>query len=555
ERRSTVTSERDQLALTAAEGLTVLRSSQQALRDSLVVQGHGAIEVLAEGLHATGNRGFTALQGRAHADPAATATPGPVVRFIRLGPLAQDGSHRYRVLRNDTATRGRGSPRAVRNRDRGNRDLELTGSGSCTIRLRERVVEQLLLASPLQDIKVVMHGTANRLEELGSVVAVYDPEHGTGSWTGKGSRVHATFETRRGTVHGFAEEIHQPTADTLRLVGERAEVRHPDYGVLRGREIRLRRFGAAARSLDEDVELSAWQDAKLLVDHTDADSGERTKSILQADELHIEPFAVPPGVARVHQGWMPTGLDLWLDGRYLLARGNVLLDIEHHRGTEVTHGHGTGNRLVLRTDRAGRAFADGFLSGEPARFRSRGARGQPMAAAATTIRCFLRAEQQYLVLVDSPRFQPQLILDGSLGGHQSDVRTVMTCAGDIEVLPRRIAYHGPVQVRTVDHNGGEQRDGTRFDAAQLEMRRGPDGQVNYIACRDRVRFRWGEVHGTCDELVLDAQHTRLMARGVDKPAVIQLPDRQITVRQVNYNYRTRMAQCWQGSAKDLLTAR
>ena len=47
----------------------------------------------------------------------------------------------------------------------------------------------------------------------------------------------------------------------------------------------------------------------------------------------------------------------------------------------------------------------------------------------------------------------------------------------------------------------------------------------------------------------------LSAKGLTKPAVIRLPNANLTASQVNYNYRTKMSACWRGKFKPVPTAK
>ena len=82
-----------------------------------------------------------------------------------------------------------------------------------------------------------------------------------------------------------------------------------------------------------------------------------------------------------------------------------------------------------------------------------------------------------------------------------------------------------------------------------------DGRVDKIRADTEVVFAWSGARGTCDSLVIDMTQETLSAKGLARPAVIQLPNANLTARQVNYNYRTKMYTCWSGKFKLMPTTK
>jgi hypothetical protein len=196
-------------------------------------------------------------------------------------------------------------------------------------------------------------------------------------------------------------------------------------------------------------------------------------------------------------------------------------------------------------------------------------------ARARLIRFFGQQGGQYMTLYPVDGARPELTLFGDLRGatgivpstgastdladladlaSRVDIRpaeptTVLTCDGPIEVKPRQILFSGPVQVRSFDAQGNPDPTGLSLDSRSMVIDRTPAGTIAGIQADGDIEFGWAGVRGTCDVLAIDVVQTTLQVRGTTRPAVVQLPGEALTVRLLNYNYRTRMATAWKARFK------
>jgi hypothetical protein len=351
-------------------------------------------------------------------------------------------------------------------------------------------------------------------------------------------------ENDGGTLHGTAQEIHHPNSDTYRLLGSLAEVRHETYGMIRGREI-------LARALSKtDFRLRATREARLLVqDMAVGPRGTLVSLDLSADEIRAEPFLAPPAALATYRSLVPSPESMAQQARYMFADGDVSLTFEVGEGSEIRRGTCTGSNLVLRSDREGTLFADGRLLGNPAVLDSVGPAGSRTTAEAKRLRFFYEEDAQYLTLHPVEDHQPtlRLISDEEGGVIGAPSRLQIVSAGRIELGPEEVLCNGPVAVRSLDPSGEIEPTGYALDAQTLTMARTPEGEIASIRATDDVQFRWREAVGTCEELSLDLSTELLSAFG--SPAQVQMNNRQFSVSRLEYNYQTRMVECWYGQLK------
>ena len=516
----------DDLEFQASGGLTVIRSDRPELSDYLYLNGRGEVRMSSAEVLATGNKGFSL-----HQKPPAPGTLGEISREFRLGPSQPDTQHRYEVTRLETDEE----------RFSG---IRLAGSGSCSIRMTGRRVDEVHLSSLAEDIDVAMTRDSSRMWQVRTVDAWFDPDGTPTSFIAAGSSCLVTVANKGGTLHGTAEEIHHPGPDTYRLLGSLAEVRHEVYGVIRGRDI-------LAQTLSKtDFRVRARQEARLLVEDMAVGPRETLVSLdLRANEIRAEPFLAPPSVVSTYRDLVPNPGALALQTRLLFADGDVSLAYEVGEGVDLRTGTCIGSELVLRSDREGVLFADGRLLGDPAVLDSVDPRGTRTLAESRRIRFFYEEEAQYLTLDPVEGHEPTLRL---ISVEENSVlaapaRLQLTSAGRIELGPDQVLCNGPVAVRSLDPSGQVEPMGYSLDARTLTMARTPRGAIASLRATDEVRFRWREAVGTCEELSMDLTTNLLSALG--SPAQVQLNNQRFSVSRLEYNYQTKMVECWYGQLK------
>ena len=531
-----IDSPKDGLKMSSSRGITLLRSNLEELRDYVILHGRGEVRVTSAEINASGNQGFV-LQQR----PVAVGKKSVIVRDFRLGPNRPDTSHHYALRR-----------LAVKAKKPGDRDtlgFHCSGSGSCRVRMRGETAEEVHLSSLAEDVDVRLTGTEGHLWQVQTLDAWFQPDGMPASFVAKGKDCRLEFTTKDGSIHGKAEEIHHPAADTYRLVGNLAEATNKKYGLLRGRDIFIEQLS------DKDVRLRATQRAELhmlaLPERKKASAKAKPKRdvnfILRADEIRAEPFLVPPQARRLFENFLPRHTRDGTHSRYLFADGNVTFEYVIKEGDKVDTGKGRGDALVLRSDPEGTTFTEGRLTGKPARISSLDARGRKTAAESRLVWFLRERGGQYVTLHKVEDHLPVLRVFGlPLGRSGEPGRLMMACDGMIAMEPRTIRCKGPVTARGLDPRGAIDPEGYMLDSKSMVMRRSEKGEVTSVQATGDVKFRWIDASGTCDELGIDLLQTTLTAKGIKRPAVVVMPSGKVHLTQVNYNYHTKMAEVWKG---------
>jgi hypothetical protein len=564
EGKTEVSSPSEGLTLLATKGITVIRSESPELRDSFLMRGRGDVDISATpptptgkpvskargNLHAIGNGGFTLRQGFAPRSGNDNSR-APITRSIRLGAATPNPAHHYDV-RHDT-TGGK------------TEKLRVFGSGRCAIQMRGVLLQQLDLASPNHDIEVEMTGKerASRLSQARSVMAWFQADNQLGRFVSKGKECRLAFKTQRGLVQGVAQEIRQSEPGVYQLHGQLAELREPRHGTLRGKSIFVRQLS------EEDLQLRATPNAYLQFTEVKPGKGPGSTTVgtLHANEIRVEPFLIDPVTAKIYGDLLPESPAMGSDFRFLFATGKVQLELRT-RGEGAnpnTYIKGLGDSLRLRTDKNGKVFSDGNITGTPARFDTLDAASRRTVARSDLIRFFLREGEQFLTLDRTGKRKPSVEWIGDLrstssGGapvkpNEPQPTTLLTCEGPIVVGPKKILCQGAVRARGYDVHGEPDPNGLSLDTKNMVIDRTSQGLVDKIRADTDVVFQWSGTRGTCDSLTIDLTGETMRAKGSTKPALIQLPNAKLTAQQVNYNYRTKMSACWRGNFKQLPTAK
>jgi hypothetical protein len=528
-----IDSQKDGLKMSSSRGIQMFRSANKELRNYVILQGQGFVRVTSAEIEASGNRGFLL-----HQRPAGEGKNPKLVRVFRLGPKIPDTSHRYDVRRL--------ASKAKTPDEKDTPGFHIVGSGFCKIRMRDEIAEEAHLSSLAEDIDVTMSGRAGHLWQVRTLDAWFQPDGTPASFVAKGQDCRLEFETRDGIAYGRAEEIQHTSTDTYRLLGNLAEAKHKSYGTLRGRDIFIEQLS------DNDVRLRASYRAELhmiaLPEKKGTSKKEKPRDVsftLRADEIRAEPFLIQPAVTRIHDHLFPRFAEAGMDSRYLFAKGKVTFEYRIEEAGKIDTGNGAGDELIIRSDREGKVFTEGRLTGMPAKIVSFDARGRETDAESHLVWFLHEKSGQFVTLHKVDDHFPVLRLLG-LPQTQSGQpeRMMLTCDGKIKMEPREIRCMGPVTARGLDVRGAIDPNGYMLDGKSMVMGRSEKGEVTSVSVTGDVVFRFVDAAGECDDLEIDLLQTILTARGTEKPAIVTTPSGAVHLSQVNYNYRTKMVETW-----------
>ncbi len=478
-----------------------------------------------------------------------------------LGPagLADASGHRYHIEHGELHLRGQGTCRFARAADgritatlrAGGPHIEADqGQGGGSVRGAERL-----------DLVA---------QETDGQVTLLESSAGGPALTG---------ELRRGaeSLTATAARVTRPDPRTWDLrggAGAPARLERLAGGPTRGPAslaapfVRIHELGPRCAVLDARAE----DGARAQLEATDERRGDQVK--LTADRVRALPFAVPRQVLDAHLGglgsslgWLP-GLDLGQP--WLLAEGAVDADLtrtapaaEPKGPAGPEHVRGNGELLLLAT-----ASGSGLLRGDPrgavARLVRTEASGRWLQADSPQVLFDRTAGSRLRLLTAYPgeelRHEPVLLLrDPKRRGSDALADLQGRCAGEIEVLPDRVLFDGPVAAQALTAEGTPDPAGMRVTAEQLSMVRRPEtGEVILIQGRRGVRLDWSRIQARATELTLDLRRSQCTVAD-PAGAEIWLPNGLTAITQkavANYQnmslntWHSRVSQTGQGNGPD-----
>lgn len=307
---------------------------------------------------------------------------------------------------------------------------------------------------------------------------------------------------------------------------------------LRGPRIDLHHVGGA----DVVVDATARDGEPPVVDVvvTPADGGDPTRAHCRAERIRALPFAVSREAQQLH-----TGAAAALAGATWTSAAApwlVIDDVAEFRLVDPRHGtvEGRGRRLVLAQGAQAGLFVGDADAGEPAEVRRRH-EGREVTTRGARVRVF-RERELRLQALRTFEGRPAFLLP-SVTLHEAGSTGLLshmqaTSQGDIDVLPDRVVFGGPVLARALTADGEFDPDGIAIDARELVLLR--DRKTGEIARAKgrQVQVDWTRMQAAAAEVELDLGRTRCIARDPAN-ATVTLPGGQvITAPYVEINYET-----------------
>ncbi|MBL9080097.1 MAG: hypothetical protein JNL08_21570 [Planctomycetes bacterium] len=526
--------------MTASRGLHLFHRDDA---EGVAARGFGAVHVqqraTAAGEHdmvADGNDGFVLL---------ATET----AQDLRLGPLPPDDftavdapwhAHHY-TIRYGTA--------------------EATGTGACRIR-RTGDQAQLWLRSPGSDIEGRLPDQRVELGNLRRLEVELRGDDVT-ALAAAGLPVRARRLGREDAIDATAPRLVQIGPRSLRLTAAEADDATTWLGLPAEHVLPvLRRTATPARGRATTAEVrGAWIDLHhvggddVVVDAlTVADvlpvvdvelqaeaGGEPTRARCVADRVRALPFAISAEARTAHLGGAHSALAL-ATFAVTAAPWLVVDGVRDFRLVDPVHGvvEGRGTRLLLSQGAQAGLFVGDPDRGEPAEVRRRHA-GREVIARGARVRVF-REQDVRLTALRTFEDRPTFLLP-SVTLHQTGSTGLLshmqaTCQGNIDVLPDRVVFGGPVTAIGLRADGSEDPDGIALDARELLLRRDPRSGDVVRAIGRGVDVDWPQLRAKAAEVDLDVVTTRCVARDPARATVVLPGGRTITAPYVEVNWET-----------------
>ncbi len=502
-------------------------------QEAIAARGFGSVtmhrppqKVGDELLHATGDDGFHLIATRSD-------------ERLRLGPAAAGPDHHYTLRVGDG---------------------ELQGSGACDLsRTDGRTV--LALRSPDGDVRGRLPRERSELRDVRRLDAELT-ESTLEALAVEGRPVGISFT--RGATRLEA------TSDRVEQLGPSAWVLLPDPAggtelpTLRTRTAASGRRGAAdvvataprielhhCGGSDWLVDLRAVGDTPARVDATvhRTPEGPPTSLELEAERLRLVPFAIAREALVLHGG----GRSDLVGGLPFasVAQGWILGDEVHRiHAIDPEQGvlDGSGHRLVLTQGaHAATLFGDADAL-TPARLK-RTQDDKVVVATGAQVRVFrdqqVRLQALRTFAGRSVTVPPSVVL------HQPKARGALAhvaavCEGNIDVLPDRIEFQGPVIARSALPDGSTDPAGMSIDASGLMMKRHPtSGDIVLVTGRD-VRLDWEQLSARSAEIELDLKWAKCTARDPVEAEVLLGNGQRFLAPEMEIYYDRYEVRCFQG---------
>lgn len=524
--------------LTASRGLHVFHGTGT---DGVAARGFGDVHIEQratrageQDLVADGNDGFT-------------LRTGGTTQQLRLGPGLPDRDaadapwrrHRYTLRHGEATATGVGVCKLDRDGDTSHLWLRAPGA-----EIRARLADAGLELTDLRQLDVELFGDEVRgLDAAGLPArARYD---GADGWVAAAAPLlrqigQRSLRLERVPVDpasdlwdGLAE------ADALATLQRREQTdEHTTEATLRGPRIDLHHVGDA--DVVVDATTAAGEQPVVDVAVTPAGGGAPTRAHCRAERIRALPFAVSREAQRLHTGAVAAlASATWTSAA---APWLVVDDIVEFRLDDARHGtvEGLGRRLVLAQGAQAGLFVGDADAGRPAEVR-RLHQGREVITTGARVRVF-RERELRLQALRTFEGRPAFLLP-SVTLHEAGSTGLLshmqaTSQGDIEVLPDRVTFGGPVLTRALTADGEIDPAGIAIDARELVLLR--DRKTGEIARAKgkQVQVDWTRMQADAAEVELDLVRTRCIARDPEHATVALPGGRVITAPYVEINYET-----------------
>lgn len=537
----------DGVKLSADRGLRIHRLDPQRENGAVVARGLGNVTIAqgfgSDRIVAIGDNGFL-LEQRPDGD------------VLRLGePLATAPQH-FELRRGE---------------------INLRGTGNCRLKRLADGTSELSLASPDGSIEGSFGADLGRLTDAATLDAtIAGKELLSFAATGLGD-LPLALETTRGAepLHAWAARLERIGLDAFRLSGtdERpARVVRPrdeknPGGELLAPTIEIWSIGPDAVLVD--ARASTGRRAVMKTRFAASIGRKDADVAVDADRIRLVPYAVAPAALRMHLAGLQAGVDAVVGSNlaqaWILAEGNVVADL-----SDPEHGstHAEGRLFVVsQGSQSGLLIGDG-ATGEVATVRNELPDGRSRRAEGARIR-FFRAEGERLAVLPtfagrSALHPPSIVFSDPRPDAGGDPLANLRaeCTGEIEVLPKRVAFRGPVTAQGLRADGTADPDGIRISAEELTLERQPRNEretrmarVSRVLATGGASVDWRTMHAFSQNLEVDLLRQRCIVDD-DNGAYLELGNGMTwRARRIEAFYVTWSVRSWHGTHRQTADTR
>jgi hypothetical protein len=277
--------------------------------------------------------------------------------------------------------------------------------------------------------------------------------------------------------------------------------------------------------------------------------GEPTTAFFHAQRLRALPFALTADARLAHAGGSRGPLvDLLFAS--VAQPWLIVDDVQDFQLEDPRYGliEGHGTRLVLSQGAQAGMFVGDPDRGMPAEVR-RTHDGLETTTRGARVRVFREQElrlQALRTFEDRSAFLPPSVTLHRRGSAALLSHMNAVCQGNIDVLPDRVQFGGPVRAIGLTADGQEDPEGILLDARELSLRREPvTGEIVQALAKD-VHVDWTRLQAWSAEVELDMKRTRCIARDPANATVVLPGGSTFTSPRIEVNYETMAVSCRQG---------
>lgn len=317
---------------------------------------------------------------------------------------------------------------------------------------------------------------------------------------------------------------------------------------IEGPQIDAHHFGFADVMV-EAIEVGDWRPSVEAM--WDGPQGARpTTASFEAARLRALPFAMTREARQLHAagalGPLATLPFHSVGNTWLLAD-----DVSRFRLDDARHGivTGKGRRLVLSQGAEAALFVGDPDQQTPAEVE-RSQNGRVATARGARVRVFrdeaLRL-QALRTFADRPTFLLPSVTLHDPGSPGLLAHMTASCLGNIDVLPDRVSFEGPVSTHGLLADGSDDPEGMRIDAEVLRMLRNLETGEVVRVLGEEVKVDWAKARAHSAQVEIDLRWNKLIARDANG-ATMELPDgRTYAAPRIELNYDTMAVTSWSGS--------
>lgn len=533
---STVTADAG-VELHSQRGLWAFQLDADQVDGGTMLIGRGAVRVAQgegrERLLASGDNGLSLTQRTVLVDGVAT-----VVETLVLGDGDASSAQHYELRRGALQLAGTGACRFDRAQP-----AAAAADAAATVTLR--------LRSNRDDI----HGTFD--QQLGEVQGARTLDatllaNELSALQLAGPRTRAIMVRGSETLTVSAPRMTQETPLVLRLDADgeqlptlRRSVRDGagssvDEVLLRGPLLRIHRVGQRLAVLTAERAGDRRPHVEGVARPTDRG---RIDYSLDADHVQLQPFAVAASAIDVHGNFLPTvargALAPSLRQPWMFADGEVDFRAEE-AGNGSVAGH--GQHLAVAQGSQSAMLVGDADTGTMATLVRTAADGRVAKARGPWLRLWREDGERVTAFTTFPGrpevHLPELELHSPHAGSQALADLWATCDGELQLLPDRVEFAGPVRAHALLPDGGEDPTGMHVRGEHVHMLRDDSGRITRVVADGGVVFDYRQMHAEAKQVELDTAKSTCTVSDPEG-ALIMVPGYEpMTVRRAQINYVT-----------------